>query len=72
MTKRMEQAIDRLQKLAPEDQDRVAAFVLHELEDDAAWKATTAKHADGLKGLVDQILTEDRSGQTDHLDPEKL
>jgi hypothetical protein len=62
MTKRMEPGIDRLQKLAPEDQHRIAERVLHHLADDTAWTATTTKHAAALKPLIEQIIAEDGAG----------
>ncbi|MEX2218280.1 MAG: hypothetical protein WD749_05920 [Phycisphaerales bacterium] len=63
MTRRMEQAIERLKAVPESQQDPLAEFVLHELAEDDRWARTTEAHAAKLKGLVDRVLTDDAAGR---------
>jgi hypothetical protein len=55
-----------------ERQDMLARLMLHEIEEDERWMQTTEKHADKLRGLVDDVLQADRRGEFESLDPDKL
>ncbi len=72
MTTRLAQVIERLQELPAEQQDVVAGFILHELNEDDRWLKTTAEHEGKLGGLVADVLRADTNGECDDLDPEKL
>jgi len=72
MTRLMEKAIERLRALPEGQQDRLAEFLLYELAEDERWSKTTHDHADKLRGLVKNILTDDANGRCEPLDPERL
>jgi hypothetical protein len=72
MTKTLEQAIERLQQLPAERQERLAQLLLHELDEDQRWLDSTAAGADKLRGLVDEVLEADRRGECEPLDPDRL
>lgn len=72
MTRLMEQAIERLRAMPEPQQDRLAQFVLNELEEDDRWAASTASHADALGRLAEGILADDAQGMTQPLDPDGL
>ncbi|MEX0777030.1 MAG: hypothetical protein WD042_15100 [Phycisphaeraceae bacterium] len=68
MTRLMEQAIARLRTVPDSQQDRLAKFLLHELEEDERWVHSTAQHEDKLKSLVDSVLADDEQGRCEPLD----
>jgi hypothetical protein len=72
MTRRMEQAIERLKSVPEGQQDLLAEFVLHELAEDERWSKTTGEHAGKLRGLIDRVLADDSNGKCGPLDPERL
>lgn len=72
MTKLMESAVKAMQSLPRGKQQSFARFVIHELEEDAKWEATTAKHADRVRKLVAEILDADQRGETELLHPDQL
>jgi hypothetical protein len=55
MTKALQQAIERLQKVPAERQDAFAAMLIHELDEDERWTASTSEHAEKLRGLISGI-----------------
>jgi hypothetical protein len=71
MTRLMRRVIDRLRAVPEPQQDQLAEFLLHELEEDERWSATTASHTDALRRLSDRILEDDAKGRTEPLDPER-
>ena len=64
MTTLLQQAIDELHRLAPEQQDLIARRILAELEDDRKWDASFAKSQDLLDSLADKAPAEHRAGKT--------
>jgi hypothetical protein len=62
MTHLMEKAIERLRAVPEPQQDRLAQFLLSELEEDERWNASTAVHADALQRLADRVLADDARG----------
>ncbi len=72
MTRRMEQAIERLRTVPEAQQDGLAEFLLHELAQDERWSRSTQQHASKLKGLADEVLRDAAQGRTEPLDPERL
>jgi hypothetical protein len=72
MTKALERAIERL-KLMPEDrQDSLAQLLMHEIDEDERWRASTEQHADKLAGFVEEILDSERRGECEPLRPNSL
>jgi hypothetical protein len=72
MTQKLQKVIEKLRSLPEDKQDQIAGFVLHELEENARWEATTAKHRGKVAKLVEQILNDEKHGRTEELDPESL
>ena len=63
MTKLLKEALDKLSRLSPEQQDEIASFLLADLESDARWGEAFAKSQTALEGLADEALNEHRSGK---------
>lgn len=72
MTKALQQAIDRLQQAPDEQQDALAALLLHELDEDARWTESTAANVDKLRHLVKDVLADDQRGECEPLEPDQL
>jgi len=72
MTKLLEQAIGRLQDVSEDRQDQLAGLLLHELQEDELWIASTQAREQKLGNLVEDILASDDRGEYETLDPEKL
>ena len=72
MTRLMEQAIEQLRAVPEPEQDRLARFLLNELNEDQRWIRSTADHAAKLKGLIDTVLADDAAGGCQKLDLEDL
>lgn len=72
MTRRMQQAIERLRAIPENQQDRIAEFLLQELAEDERWADTTHEHAAKLKGLIETVLADDATGPGEPLDTERL
>lgn len=72
MTPLLEKAIERMRALPESQQDPLARFLLNELEDDARWAASTARHADTLGRLAGRVLSDDARGVSEPLDPDAL
>lgn len=70
MTRLMEQAIERLRAVPETEQDRLARFLLNELEEDGRWSRSTIEHEAKLKGLVETV--DDGRGECEPLDPGRL
>jgi hypothetical protein len=72
MTRRMKQAMDRLTAVPESLQDSLADFLLHEIEQDEKWSASTAANSDRLTSIVTEVLEDDAAGRTTPLDPDRL
>jgi len=72
MTRLMQSVIERLRAVPDAQQDQLAAFLLHELEQNERWGETSAGHADALAKLVDKVLADDDRGDCEPLAPERL
>lgn len=72
MTELLEKAIERMKKLEANEQDAIARTILEELEDEEKWDRAFAQSQDILALLAAQAMEEDRSGNTEALDPDKL
>ena len=72
MTRLMEKVIEQLRSVPEGQQDGLAEFFLHELAEDERWSQTTQRHADKIKGLVDEVLKDDAAGKCEPLDPDRL
>jgi hypothetical protein len=72
MTKALQQAIERLQNASADRQDALAALLIHELDEDERWAASTAANAEKLQALVHEVLDANGRGECQPLDPDQL
>jgi hypothetical protein len=70
MTKLLEKAFKKAQELPEVEQNRVAEWLMSELEDDARWNASFAASSDALAKLAAEALAEHRAGLTEPFDLE--
>lgn len=64
MTLRLDQAINELRKLPPDQQDAFADLILAELEDEQRWSQSFAQSQDKLAKLADKVRANTRAGKT--------
>jgi hypothetical protein len=72
MTQALDAAIAKLEELAPEEQDRVARWLLDELQDDGEWSRRFAGSQDALRKLAAEARGDRAAGRSSELDPNKL
>lgn len=72
MTRTLTAAIAKLEALPPDEQERVASWLLGELGDEARWARQFAESQDLLADLANEALADHAAGRTVPLDPEKL
>lgn len=68
MTKLLEKALEKISSLPQEEQDAIAAQILADLEDEAAWAKRLASSSKKLRRLADEARAEHREGKTRPLD----
>ena len=61
-----------LSALPPEEQDRIASWILGELQDEERWSQAFSNSQDALSNLADEARTEIGAGRATQLDPDKL
>ena len=74
MTQLLQKAFERAARLPPEEQDKLARFLLTELESEQRWTELFSRpeSEDLLERLADETLAAHRAGQTRPLDIEEL
>lgn len=72
MTQALDTAIAKLATLPPDEQDRVARWLLDELRDEEHWARQFGNSQDALSKLAAEARADDAAGRTTELDPEKL
>jgi len=72
MTRTLDAAIAKLTTLSPDEQDRVAHWLLDELRDDEHWTHQFGVSQDALSKLAAEARADHAAGRTTDLDPEKL
>jgi hypothetical protein len=72
MTKLLEKAFNKTQELPEAEQNRVAEWLMSELEEDAKWDTSFAASSDALAKLAAEALAEHRAGLTEPLDSNSL
>jgi hypothetical protein len=72
MTRALDAAIAKLSELAAEDQDRIAHWLLEELEDEEGWARRFATSQDALSKLAAEARADRSAGRATELDPDKL
>jgi hypothetical protein len=68
MTKLPESAIEKISGLPQDEQDAIAAQILAELEDEAAWAKRFADSGNKLRRLAEDARDEHCQGETRPLD----
>jgi hypothetical protein len=63
MTRSLTAAIEKLEALSPEEQDRVASWLLDELTDEARWAEQFAASQDLLLDLANEAITDHAQGR---------
>src|SRR5438445_10333553 len=71
MTKLLEEAFAEAVKLPKKEQDRLAKWLLAELESERRWDEAFAGSTDQLAHLAHEALKEHRKGRTKPLNPEQ-
>ena len=72
MTKLLEKAFAEVVKLPKREQDRLAKWLLSELESERRWDEAFGRSGDKLSQLAEEALKEHRKGQTKPLNSEQL
>jgi hypothetical protein len=68
MTQLLEQAFQEVSTLSDIEQNRIARWLLDELESEKKWESLFANSEDVLANLADEALKEHRAGKTTPLD----
>ena len=63
MTQLLQQALDAVQKLAPQQQDAIASLILEELDDEARWDEAFARSESKLAKLADKVRADIAAGR---------
>ena len=72
MTRALDTAIAKIAELPPEEQDRIAQWLLDELKDEDRWTEQFADSQKSLSKLADEARSERDAGRATQLDPDKL
>ncbi len=72
MTRTLEAAIAKLAELPAEEQDRIARWLLDELEDEKQWARRFGTSQDALSKLAAEARADRAAGRATELDPDKL
>ena len=64
MTQLLEQALTAIAKLAPPEQDAIAAILMEELASEQRWANSFEKSQEALAKLADEAVAEDQAGLT--------
>ena len=72
MTRALDAAIAKLAGLPPGEQDRIARWLLDELEDEGLWARQFATSQEALSKLAAEARADRAAGRATELDPDKL
>ena len=72
MIKPLEDAIARIRQLPEDEQALLARFVLHELDEDDAWRRSSEAHGASLEQLLADVTAEEARGECPDLDVNDL
>lgn len=68
MSTLLEQALEKVGALPPDEQDAIASQILETLEDEKAWRTRFAEKRDVIRRMAAEALEEDARGETVPLD----
>lgn len=63
MTQLLQQALDAVQKLAPQQQDAIASLILDELEDEVQWDQAFERSETKLAKLAEKVRADIAAGR---------
>lgn len=72
MTELLEKAFRLAAELSPEDQDKIASFLLAEIESERRWETLYEDSQESLARLAREALKDDAAGRTEDLVPDEL
>lgn len=72
MTRALDAVVAKLATLSPEEQDRIAQWLLEELRDDEHWSRQFANSQDALSKLAAEVRADLAAGRATELDSDKL
>jgi hypothetical protein len=72
VTQALDAAIAKLETLPPDEQDRVARWLLEELRDEEHWARQFAGSQEALRNLAAEAREDRAQGRATELDPDKL
>ena len=68
MTDSLQHAFNVASQLPPDEQNALAARLIHEFQSEEKWAALFAKSQDKLASLAQEALAEHRRGETEDLE----
>jgi len=71
MTALLQNALNQVSALPPEEQDAVASLILDEIESEKRWDELFAGSQGQLSRLAEEAIADYRAGKTTPLDPER-
>jgi len=72
MTEMLDVVVAKLAALPPQEQDRIAQWLLQELPDEELWDKRFSGSQDALAQLAAEARRDRAAGRTSELDPDKL
>ena len=72
VSRAFETVIERVSALPPAEQDRIARWILGEMEDEEHWTQAFSTSQSALSRLADEARTDIRAGRATQLDPDEL
>ena len=72
MTEMLDTVVAKLAALPPEEQDRIAVWLLQELPDEERWESQFSASQDALSRLGAETRKEESTGYVTALQPEKM
>ena len=72
MSRAFDTAIEKMLALPPEEQDRIAQWLLGELQHEERWTEAFSSSQDGLSILAEGARADIKAGRATQLDPDKL
>jgi hypothetical protein len=64
MSTLLEQALEKVGALPPDEQDAIASQILASIADESAWKKRFAEKRDVIRRMAREALAEDERGET--------
>ena len=72
MNTRLKEVMNKISRLSEADQERLAAVIEEELEDEARWQVAFDASRPQLRRLAEEAREDYRAGRTEPLDPDSL